>query len=113
MLVYDRQSYFQKYGFHPLASYYISEYRTASEAEHHLCNFIDSHKADRTIVKLFEHFWSYVTNVANSVIYDEKKEMEAYLSQAQDLTDLEQRQRNWDSQKNRTKSFLNYKLQYS
>ena len=39
--------------------------------------------------------------------------METYLSQAQDLTDLEQRQRNWDSQKNRNISFLNYKLQYS
>jgi len=113
MLVYDRQSYFQEYGSHPLASYYISEYRTASEAEYHLCSFIDSHKADRTIVKWFQHFWSYVTNVANSMIYDEKREMETYLSQAQDLTDLEQRQRNWDSQKNRNISFLNHKLQYS
>ena len=41
MPTYNRQSYFMQYGTHPLASYYLCEYKNPIEAEHKLISFMD------------------------------------------------------------------------
>ena len=41
MPTYNRQSYFMQYGTHPLASYYLCEYKNPIEAEHRLISFMD------------------------------------------------------------------------
>lgn len=111
MYVYDRQSYFREYGTHPLASYYITEYKTVSEAEYQLFNYNSKNLNKNVFGSLVKKIAFYIMDWYDNLFYDEQKAMEKYLSQATDLTDLEIRQRNWDLQKRQNNNTL--KLQYS
>jgi len=72
MPTFTRQNYFSQYGSHPLASYYLCEYKNPLEAEHMLIGFIDRKENKNYTLK----FKNILLNLFNKVFTTTSNKLE-------------------------------------